>query len=132
MDRLFTVTNVITKEDNPEISLSVLDLKGINRHVINLETTAVYHCTKGIVTFAIGDDENLSFVSLTKGKGIIIKPNTPYLDFSEDGATLLAIDKNAFNIDQVKELPISDSLIDQIKKNIGAQRFKRLLTSKQS
>jgi len=127
MEREFKVTPVITREDNPEISLSVIDLKGVGDHVLNLNTTAVYLCVKGVVTFAVGSDNNLNFVTLNPGHKIKINPNTPYLDFSEKGTTLLAINKRAFNEQEVVKLPVSDLLMEGINKGIATQRFRRIL-----
>lgn len=111
MEREFTVRPVLSKKDNPEISMSVIELKGVNRYVFNVENTSVYMCTKGKVTFMINRDGTFLTRVLTPGQSIKIPPKTPYLDFSEKGATLIAINKAAFDSEQVIELPLPEKLI---------------------
>jgi len=115
MEKEFSVLPVITKKDNPEISMSVINITGIGRYVANLENTSAYICVKGAVTFMMNKDGTFLRRDLTPGQRIKIPPETPYFDFSEEGGTLIAINKKAFDQAQVVELPMPEMLAHQLR-----------------
>jgi len=132
MAREFSVTPVISIEDNPNISLSFVRLKGINNRIIMPDSDAVYVCTKGIVSFLIGEDDRLSLFILKKGSPTKIDKGIPYLSFSEEGTTLIAVNKPAFDSKSIKILPISNEIRAMIAKINRDIKICTLLTSNQS
>jgi hypothetical protein len=121
MEREFSVRQVVTKEDNPEISLSIIDLKGMNRCMINPVSTTVYLCIRGSVIFVINRDGISSPINLKEGESVKIPPQCPYVDFSKNGVTLIAVSKRAFDPENIIELPMPPEINQLI-------RIKSLLT----
>lgn len=114
-ERVFAVRQVITKADNPNISMSAVDLKGINKRILN-PTNAVYICVTGVVTFCMGEGDKLRFKTLHPGNSVFISSNTPYFDFSNKGTTMLAINRSAYDQENIKELPIPDELLSSVQR----------------
>jgi hypothetical protein len=106
MEREFSATSVLTKEESPDISMTIIKLKGLNRRVMNTTTTACYVCIEGNVTFVIGEKDRLVIKHLKPGESIKIQSNTPYFDYSDDGVKMIAVNKKAFDPDSVIELPM--------------------------
>jgi len=111
MESEFSVTNLLTKEDNPRISVSSITLKGLNLGSINMECAAVYICTEGTVTFCTFKNGACSLKILKPGDHIYIPPLTPYVDFSEGGAGMLVINKRAFDPDKVIQISMPDNFL---------------------
>lgn len=115
MDRIFEVRPLLTRAENSNISAAAIDIVGVGKYVVNVDIDADYTCIKGKATFMIKDGKEFVRKELTPGHKIRIPARTPYLDFSEKGATLVAINKMAFDPEQVIELPLPELLENSLK-----------------
>jgi hypothetical protein len=108
------VTPIPLGSDN-RISLAHIYLRGLNAYSTNHSCATSYFCAEGNVFFFVKQpDGDIGGIYRVRGEAIRIPVNTPYIDFSQKGARLLAVSMPGFDQNSVEVLPITAQISDRI------------------